>query len=118
MKTALLITALISCVEATSPARAEHQVSTRPDDAMPVPVHTTAGPGVYPLDVCVVSGEKLGGMGVPYDYYYEEGGKPPRLVRFCCKMCVAKFLKNPTTYLRKIDEAAASRPRPGPEGAS
>jgi hypothetical protein len=65
----------------------------------------------YPLDTCVVSGEKLeaGDMGDPVDYVYKQEGKPDRLVRFCCKMCVGKFKKNPAKYLQAIDEAAAAK---------
>ncbi|MBW8781196.1 MAG: hypothetical protein JF599_04815 [Verrucomicrobia bacterium] len=68
----------------------------------------------YPLDTCVVSGEKLepGDMGDPIDYVYKQEGKPDRLVRFCCKMCVAKFKKNPAKYLQTIDEAAAKTAAP------
>jgi len=55
----------------------------------------------YPLDTCVVSGEKLGGeMGDPVDYVYKN-----RLIRFCCKNCVKDFEKDPATYLSKIDQA-------------
>ncbi|MEW6072654.1 MAG: hypothetical protein AB1726_08705 [Planctomycetota bacterium] len=55
----------------------------------------------YPLAKCVVSGEELGGMGAPVDYLYGT-----RLVRFCCKGCVAKFEKEPAKFLTQIDEAA------------
>lgn len=63
----------------------------------------------YPLDTCVVSGEKLGEMGKPIDYIHKEEGKPDRLVRFCCKMCISKFKKDPAKYLKLIDEAAAQK---------
>jgi len=55
----------------------------------------------YPLDVCPVSGEKLGSM-----------GKPPELVqdgqqvKFCCKHCIADFEKEPSKYLKEIAEKA------------
>jgi len=65
--------------------------------------------GNYPLQTCVVSGDKLvaGEMGPPVDYLYEEQGKEPRLVRFCCKSCIKTFKKTPAKYLNLIDEAAA-----------
>ena len=68
-----------------------------------------AAKAAYPLTTCVVSDEKLeaGDMGEPIDYIYKEAGKPDRLVRFCCKMCVPKFEKDPAKYLAKLDEAAA-----------
>ncbi len=71
---------------------------------------TTAAPAksAYPLTTCVVSGEELGGdMGDPVDYIYKQDGQPDRLVRFCCKMCIPKFKKDPSKYLKLIDEAAA-----------
>jgi hypothetical protein len=66
----------------------------------------------YPLTTCVVSGDKLGGdMGGPVDYVYKEKGKPDRLVRFCCKDCIADFEKEPAKYLKKLDDAAAAKAR-------
>ena len=54
---------------------------------------------MYPLETCVVSGEKLGGeMGAPVDYIYNN-----HLVRFCCNACVETFKKDPDKYLKKID---------------
>lgn len=55
----------------------------------------------YPLEVCVVSGEKLGGMGAPVDYIHNG-----ELVRFCCKACVKPFEKDPGKYMEKIHDAA------------
>jgi hypothetical protein len=65
----------------------------------------------YPLDTCVVSGEKLegGDMGGPVDYIHKEEGKPDRLVRFCCKSCIKKFKKDPAKYLKVIDDAVAAQ---------
>ncbi|EIP96614.1 hypothetical protein OpiT1DRAFT_01035 [Opitutaceae bacterium TAV1] len=65
----------------------------------------------YPLETCVVSGDKLegGDMGEPIDYIHKEKGKPDRLVRLCCKSCVRDFRKDPDKYLKQIDEAAAAR---------
>lgn len=47
----------------------------------------------YALDVCVVTGAKLGLMGDPIDYVHAN-----RLVRFCCKGCIDLFIKNPLNY--------------------
>lgn len=56
----------------------------------------------YPLEICVVSGEKLGGeMGEPANYLYGN-----RLVRFCCMSCSTGFEKEPTRYVAKLDQAA------------
>lgn len=54
----------------------------------------------YPLTTCVVSGEELGGMGEPIDYVHGT-----RLVRFCCKMCVKGFTKDPKPAMAKVDAA-------------
>ena len=51
----------------------------------------------YPLTTCVVSGEDLGAMGEREAYSYD--GKE---VQFCCPDCIAKFEKDPATYLAKI----------------
>lgn len=59
----------------------------------------------YPLDTCVVSGEKLGGdMGDPINVVYKN-----RLVRFCCKMCTQEFTKDPGKYIQKIDAAVIAK---------
>lgn len=55
---------------------------------------------VWPLDTCVVSGEKLGGMGDPV-VKIEAG----REVRFCCAGCVKTFEKEPAGFLQKADAA-------------
>lgn len=54
----------------------------------------------YPLDVCVVSGQKLGSMGDPV--ILEHQG---REVRLCCPNCTADFKKDPEKYMKKLDEA-------------
>ena len=55
----------------------------------------------YPLTTCVVSGDKLGGMGGPVIIHYH-GIE----VRFCCHECVATFNENPAKYLAKLKSAA------------
>ena len=54
----------------------------------------------YPLDVCPVSKEKLGGMGEGVNLV-QDG----RLVRFCCKDCVKDLKKDPAPILKQIDDA-------------
>jgi YHS domain-containing protein len=56
----------------------------------------------YPLDKCVVSGEKLGEMGKPYVFKHEG-----REVQLCCKDCLKDFKKDPAKYMKKLDEAEA-----------
>lgn len=51
----------------------------------------------YPLSTCLVSDEKLGGMGKPamIDYKGQQLG-------FCCKSCIGDFEKDPAKYLAKL----------------
>jgi Cu(I)/Ag(I) efflux system membrane fusion protein len=70
-----------------------------PDDAV-IREQTPA----YPLEACVVTGQKLGSMGAPVDYVHQG-----RLVRFCCKGCIDTFRKDPAPYLAKIDAALADK---------
>jgi YHS domain-containing protein len=58
----------------------------------------------YPLDKCVVSGEKLGEMGKPYVFKHEG-----REVQLCCKSCLKDFKKDPAKYVKKIQEAEAKK---------
>jgi len=51
----------------------------------------------YPLDTCVVSGEKLGEMGDPY-VFTQDGQE----IKLCCKNCLKKFNKDPEKYLKKL----------------
>ena len=60
------------------------------------------------IDICIVSGEKLGGMGAPYRYVHRADGEPDRLVMLCCEMCVGRFQSNPERYLAKLDKMLAS----------
>lgn len=64
----------------------------------------------YPLDICVVSGEKLGSMGKPVVLHHEG-----REVRLCCPGCVDDFKKNPEKFLKKLDEAGKKNEEKKPE---
>ena len=56
----------------------------------------------YPLNICVVSGEKLGGdHGEPFVFAHDG-----REVKLCCKDCKAEFEKNTKKIVAKIDAAA------------
>lgn len=56
----------------------------------------------YPLDTCVVSGEKLGEMGEPYVHVHEG-----TTVKFCCKACLKDFNEDPAKYIAMIKGAEA-----------
>ena len=51
----------------------------------------------YTLEVCVVSGEKLGSMGAPVVYVHES-----QEVKLCCKSCLPDFKKEPAKFLAKL----------------
>lgn len=61
----------------------------------------------YPLTTCVVTDEKLGEMGQPFEYVHREAGKPDRTILLCCKHCVKDFKKDPAKYLKILDDAEA-----------
>lgn len=52
----------------------------------------------YPLDVCLVSDEKLGEMGDPVVIVHHE-----QEIKFCCEKCQPKFAKDPAKYLSKLE---------------
>ena len=58
----------------------------------------------YPLDTCLVSGEKLGSMGDPIVINHEG-----QEIKFCCDTCVPKFKKDPEKYLPKLAQANHDR---------
>jgi len=53
----------------------------------------------YPLTICPVSGEKLGGMGEPVNMVIGT-----TLVRLCCDGCVKAVQKDPLPVLAKVHE--------------
>jgi len=65
---------------------------------------TDAKAKAYPLDTCVVSGEKLGEMGEAFVFTHEG-----QEIKLCCKSCKKKFDKSPDTYMKKIKDAPAKK---------
>ena len=65
---------------------------------------TDAKAKAYPLDTCIVSGEKLGEMGDPLVFTHEG-----QEIKLCCKSCKKKFDKSPETYLKKLKDAPAKK---------
>ena len=53
----------------------------------------------YPINTCIVSGEKLGEMGKPFVFVYQG-----QEIKLCCKDCKKKFDKDPATYLKKLGD--------------
>jgi YHS domain-containing protein len=62
----------------------------------------------YPLKTCLVTGEKLGGMGKPYIVVYKG-----QEFKFCCKGCEATFKKNPDAFVKKLKETVKKEAKPG-----
>jgi hypothetical protein len=57
-----------------------------------------ASPKPYPLKTCIVSDNDLDSMGEQASFVHEG-----RVIKVCCKPCIAKFEKNPAKYLRKLE---------------
>lgn len=63
-------------------------------------------PRPYPLDTCLVSGEKLGQGGMkPYAFTYKD-----REIQLCCKDCLKDFQKDPAKFIQKLEAAAKPYP--------
>jgi len=52
----------------------------------------------YPIDICIISGDKLGHAGDPINVVVGS-----RLVRFCRRDCVKQFLRNPARVFSVLD---------------
>ena len=61
----------------------------------------TKAPKPYPMEACVVSDEKLGGMGEPFVFEHEG-----REIKLCCKSCKKDFDQEPAKFTAKVDGAA------------
>lgn len=59
---------------------------------------------VYPLETCLVTGGKLGSMGEPVNYVYNN-----RLVKLCCAGCIEQIEADPAKYIAKLDEAVIAK---------
>jgi YHS domain-containing protein len=70
--------------------------------ASPASASTDGKAKPYPLETCIVSGEKLGEMGDPVVIVHNG-----QEIKFCCEKCQPKFEKDPAKYLAKL-----STPKP------
>ena len=57
---------------------------------------------VFPVKMCIVSGEELGDDPVGVDY-------KGRNIGLCCKSCVKKFNANPEKYAAVFDKEMAKK---------
>lgn len=60
----------------------------------------------YPLDTCLVCGMKLSMMDKPYTFTYEG-----QQIKVCDAGEKADFDKNPSEYLKKIEQAGTGSPQ-------
>jgi hypothetical protein len=88
------ITLVVALFITSSAARAD---GTNVSNASPKPTP-------YPLKTCVVSGEKLGEMGMPIEFVYTNNGANQE-IKFCCPMCKGRFLNDADNYMKKIKAA-------------
>ncbi|CAN5892214.1 hypothetical protein BH11VER1_BH11VER1_01050 [soil metagenome] len=58
----------------------------------------------YPLQTCVISGEKLGSMGAPVKVSHD-GTE----VQLCCKNCIEDFNKDPAKYAKMVKDATLKK---------
>ncbi|HVU26813.1 MAG TPA: hypothetical protein VHG71_03660 [Verrucomicrobiae bacterium] len=94
MKKTLLIIAILTLLAGESTL--VHATDT---NALSSSTNATIKP--YPLDYCLVSGDKIGGdMGKPIVIVYHG-----QEIKFCCSDCPADFKKNPEKYMKKLAEA-------------
>lgn len=56
-------------------------------------------PAPYPLEICIVSGDKLGADAIVFSYQGRE-------IKTCCTNCIDEFYKDPAGYVAKIEEEA------------
>lgn len=68
--------------------------------AVPSVLKAGDAPKPYPLQTCLISGEKLGEMGQPVTYVYEG-----QEYKFCCKSCLKKFEADPAKYAKELSKS-------------
>lgn len=71
---------------------------------LPLVLAEEKAPTPYPLDYCLVSGEKLGEHGDPIVKVHDG-----QEFKFCCKSCVKDFDKDPAKWHAKLKEEVAKR---------
>ena len=92
--TAVLLTGLAAGALSGCATDTSQSAQSAPKDANVKP---------YPLTICVVSGDKLGGdMGKPVTLIYKD-----QEMKFCCKDCVKDFNQDPQKWMQKFDEEKA-----------
>lgn len=103
-----------ACCETSTKTLATHHAPAAPSTANAHDAHaghntaakndTAAKPVPYPLETCLVSGEKLGSMGKPMTFVHEG-----REIKLCCKSCEPQFKKETAKYLKIFDDAVKAK---------
>jgi len=93
MKRTLMVIPLLALL-AGAPALLTSCATSRAGDS------TQAAAKPYPLNYCLVSGDKIGEMGEPVKLVYKG-----QEFKFCCKDCVKDFNKDPDKFMQKLAEA-------------
>ncbi len=94
--TTLAAAVLIGC-DQKEPAAAAPKADAPKTEAPKPGANAKTAAKPYPLEVCVVSGEKLGSMGKPYVLVYQG-----QEIKLCCDGCKPDFEKDPAKYLAKL----------------
>jgi YHS domain-containing protein len=128
LATGTLLAGNASEPQSTPPARASDGIETKTPTAPPPSKAETDRAGLlmhcpkpnvagfigdpYPLDTCLVAGEKLGEKAVTVVLKDQRDPlQEGRQLKFCCQDCVVKFEANPRDYLAKLDEAIIAKQR-------
>lgn len=105
MRTAIGLLALLALAGCgDEPTAAAVKVVTAPQVARDVIARAEAAHGAYPLETCVVSGDRLGSMGEAVVFVHEG-----QEVRLCCGDCRKPFDADPAKYLAMIEAAKAGK---------
>ena len=92
--TALAAAVLIGC-DKKEPAAPKADAPKTEAPKAGADAKTAAKP--YPLEVCIVGGEKLGSMGKPFVFVHQG-----QEIKLCCDGCKSDFDKEPAKFLAKL----------------
>lgn len=98
MKTKSILTAVIVSAFVTGNVSSVFADEAKPPVKEVKPEEKKEAVKPYKLDTCIVSDEKLRGMGDAFVFTHE--GEE---IKLCGKKCKPKFDKDPATYLKKLE---------------
>lgn len=96
----VLTLAAMGCSEGDDGGAASPHSTPAPQAAATTQQQDAGRADSYPIDFCVVSGQKLGSMGDPVVVEVEG-----RTVKLCCASCEPALRAEPEEYLAKLDAA-------------